>query len=115
MDDKITTTATLVLIFGSLTVGNGFGNTYKADYTVPQKPITYSEIIDTKIQIDDYIGEKYTVNEYIADSGIYSHLDFFNFIQKVEFQQKEIDEDILTAINEFEKLTSKRIPTKSRC
>jgi len=112
MDDKITTTATLAMIFGTLTVG--YGHNYKSYYPIHKKSFTYSEVIDTKVQSDNYLEEKYIIDSPNMEYGMYDHLEFFNFIQNIEFPQKEVDADIIAAMNEFEKLTSKKIPTKKR-
>jgi hypothetical protein len=110
-------TTSKILVIGALTLCSY--PTEGSDYSI-SKPTTqveneeFVEVFNTQTDKFDYVDEKYSleVNEVLNVPVI--DLNYFNFVQELNFEQKEIDSEILQALNDFQKIVGKKVPSRKR-
>lgn len=113
MDEKLITTTTIAILFGSFTIGSGLKEIRTAQYTTKEK-VNYTKVIDTKAISEDYIDENYVVDKNLTVDEYNHQLDFLNLLQNIDMPQKDVDKDILKVMNNLDKMLWQKTPTKKR-
>ena len=111
-----TSTSSKILIIGALTLC-----TYpieRSDFTSSMRSSNateeFVEVFNTQTDKFDYVDEKYTLEVNKLSNVPISDFNYFHFIQELNFEQKEIDGEILQALNDFQKIVGKKEPSRKR-
>lgn len=72
------------------------------------------EEVNTQAIDFNYIEEQYSTPIKGNSTEHPIDVSFFEFIQKIDIPQHEMENEFLVALNKFEKIIGKEIPTKKR-
>jgi len=118
MKKNVITSATSILTISAFTLcnaGNGLNEQSAAGFSkLRTRDVEKNIFVSTQTLTVDYISEKYKSDWMAQNFDLDDNLEFINFIQGIDIEQKYLDPDVLSLLNEFDEISSQTTPIKKR-
>lgn len=107
-------TSVTKILFTAISLSIGSPSIPSYNHPPPTRMKNEIRFNDTKSLPSDYITEKYNSQSIILNEELVAHIEFLKLTSLFAIQQRDLDPEFESLLNEFESSIINRVPTKRR-